>query len=35
MVDEVEAAREALLEEISSHDDDLMEKYLGWRRADP
>ena len=28
MVDEVEAAREALLEEISSHDDELMEKYL-------
>ncbi len=28
MVDEVEAAREALLEEISSHDDTLMEKYL-------
>jgi len=29
MMDEVEIAREALLEEISSHDDDLMEKYLG------
>ncbi len=29
MVDDVEAAREALLEEISSYDDDLMEKYLG------
>jgi len=28
MVDEVEMAREALLEEISSYDDDLMEKYL-------
>ncbi len=28
MADEVEAAREALLEEISSHDDVLMEKYL-------
>ncbi len=27
--DEVAAAREALLEEISSHDDVLMEKYLG------
>ena len=29
MVDDVELAREALLEEISSHDDELMEKYLG------
>jgi len=29
MVDDVEAAREALLEEISSHDDVMMEKYLG------
>lgn len=29
MADDVEMAREALLEEISSHDDDLMEKYLG------
>ena len=29
MADEVEVAREALLEEISSHDDVLMEKYLG------
>ena len=29
MQDEVTAAREALLEEISSHDDVLMEKYLG------
>ncbi len=29
MVDDVEAAREALLEEISSNDDVLMEKYLG------
>jgi len=29
MVDDVEAARETLLEEISSHDDVLMEKYLG------
>ena len=29
MVDEVEMAREALLEEISSYDDELMEKYLG------
>ena len=29
MVDDVEMAREALLEEISSYDDDLMEKYLG------
>ncbi len=28
MVDDVEAAREALLEEISSHDDEMMEKYL-------
>ncbi|MFO7812611.1 MAG: elongation factor G [Pelovirga sp.] len=28
MADEVEVAREALLEEISSHDDVLMEKYL-------
>ena len=28
MVDDVEAARETLLEEISSHDDVLMEKYL-------
>jgi elongation factor G len=29
MVDDVEAAREALLEEISSSDEELMEKYLG------
>ncbi|WP_303721678.1 elongation factor G [Malonomonas rubra] len=29
MADDVELAREALLEEISSHDDELMEKYLG------
>ncbi len=29
MADDVEMAREALLEEISSYDDDLMEKYLG------
>ncbi len=29
MVDDVEAAREALLEEISANDDELMEKYLG------
>jgi elongation factor G len=29
MVDEVEMARETLLEEISSYDDELMEKYLG------
>jgi len=29
MVDDVEMAREALLEEISSHDDVMMEKYLG------
>ena len=29
MADEVTAAREALLEEISSHDDVLMERYLG------
>jgi elongation factor G len=29
MADEVEVAREALLEEISSYDDVLMEKYLG------
>lgn len=29
MVDDVDMAREALLEEISSHDDELMEKYLG------
>lgn len=29
MVDDVEMAREALLEEISSYDDELMEKYLG------
>jgi len=29
MVDDVELAREALLEEISSYDDELMEKYLG------
>ena len=29
MVDDVDVAREALLEEISSYDDDLMEKYLG------
>ena len=29
MVDDVAAAREALLEEISSYDDVLMEKYLG------
>lgn len=28
MVDDVEMAREALIEEISSHDDELMEKYL-------
>ena len=28
MVDAVEAAREKLLEEISSHDDEMMEKYL-------
>lgn len=28
MADDVEMAREALLEEISSHDDELMEKYL-------
>ncbi len=28
MADDVELAREALLEEISSHDDDLMEKYI-------
>ncbi len=29
MVDDVELAREALLEELSSYDDELMEKYLG------
>ena len=29
MVDDVEAAREAMLDELSSHDDDLMERYLG------
>lgn len=29
MQDDVDAAREALIEEISSHDDALMEKYLG------
>lgn len=29
MADDVELAREALLEEISSYDDELMEKYLG------
>ena len=29
MADEVQVARDALLEEISSHDDVLMEKYLG------
>ncbi len=29
MVDDVDMAREALLEEISANDDDLMEKYLG------
>ncbi|NOQ52294.1 MAG: elongation factor G [Desulfuromonadaceae bacterium] len=29
MVDDVELAREALLEELSSYDDGLMEKYLG------
>jgi elongation factor G len=29
MQDEVAAAREALIEEVSSHDDTLMEKYLG------
>ena len=29
MVDDVDMAREALLEEISSNDDELMEKYLG------
>jgi len=29
MADDVEMAREAMLEEISSHDDVLMEKYLG------
>ena len=29
MQDDVDAAREALLEEISSHDDEMMEKYLG------
>jgi len=29
MLDEALAAREALLEEISSHDEELMEKYLG------
>ena len=29
MVEDVEIAREALLEEISSNDDELMEKYLG------
>jgi elongation factor G len=29
MVDDVEMAREALIEEVSSHDDVLMEKYLG------
>ena len=29
MADDVEMAREALLEEVSSYDDDLMEKYLG------
>lgn len=29
MVDDVQAAREALIEEVSSHDDALMEKYLG------
>jgi len=29
MADDVELARDALLEEISSYDDDLMEKYLG------
>ncbi len=28
MVDEAEMAREAMLEEISAHDDELMEKYL-------
>ncbi len=29
MVDEVAAAREAMLEEVCSHDEQLMEKYLG------
>ncbi|MDA3903056.1 MAG: elongation factor G [Desulfuromusa sp.] len=29
MVDDVDVAREVLLEEISSYDDELMEKYLG------
>ncbi|MCW8892276.1 MAG: elongation factor G, partial [Deltaproteobacteria bacterium] len=29
MVDDVTLAREALIEEVSSHDDELMEKYLG------
>jgi len=29
MADDVEMAREALIEEISANDDDLMEKYLG------
>ena len=29
MADDVEMAREALIEEVSSHDDVLMEKYLG------
>ena len=29
MVDAVEEAREAMFDELSSHDDDLMEKYLG------
>ncbi len=29
MIDDVDIAREALLEEISSYDDELMEKYLG------
>ncbi|RME40814.1 MAG: GTP-binding protein, partial [Deltaproteobacteria bacterium] len=29
MVDEAEAAREAMLEEICSHDEELMDKYLG------
>jgi elongation factor G len=29
MADDVELAREALIEEVSSHDDEMMEKYLG------
>ena len=29
MVDEAEAAREAMIEEVCSHDEELMEKYIG------